>query len=523
MVERPETPRRFHRPLLSLTAVLLVVLAATHLIYLAGALSAPGPNTTGEAGKVYFAYRFAADGTLFDSGMAPPYYPSVHGAFLHALPGMIGDWIGADRIELLYIGRAISVGFTVGTLLLGVFVLRALGLQAGWLALIALLLFASLGLTIHTTSYRPDNWLLFYSTAACLIVVGGKRGFLYLATLSVLPSLAFFTKATGLSLLLSIVLGLAVARRYRDAFCVGLQAALLIVLVGTVLQLTSGGEFLTSLRTISGMSFSAAHTVRFFIDPFMCVLGAPLLVVIDRISVREKPTGPLASVAAFWAVSLVTALFSASRTGSNTYYFLEPYFYAALLMVFWLARAHHSFALWPARRVAVTTMLLIAINVSLSIIVFDRLWHGRGGDGALVETQLYGDERRAWADAANLSGAAMFSSDPGLNVLLDRPAVIHPYVQSGLIASGRLPQETMLGPVVRQEYDWIVLSRFKFSHQGVPRLPPEFLLVVERHYTRVPYVGQYLVYEPSSYAEARERLSVPGASSEDPLRHIPRR
>ena len=478
--------------LLGLSAVLLWFVSVIVLRYYAGALIAPGPNTVGEAGKVFFAQQFAMGGSIFNTGLEPPYYPSVHGALLHAVPGFVGMLFGADTTAFYYIGRAMSVGFTLATILVTTRILGVLNLSRWWIVPILLLLLADRHVFIHVVSYRPENWLLFFSAASCLILLQRQSDLATRVALAVLPVLAFYTKASALSLLVSVVLTLIVMRRTRDAWQVGAMSVLLILLTGFGLQAMSDGRFLAAFSSGASVGFSVENSVRLLRDPLLLfVVGAPILSLKDLANMSNRSESAVPSLVVFWIVGLAAAVAAATRAGSNYYYYLEPYFYGSLLLVFWLSRRLSPESSQASRLASATLTLLFCFAGFATHVSFSSR-----PDEALTETMLFMDERQVVADVANSAGMSVFSADPGLNVLLDRPSVVHPFVQTGLILGGRLSPETLLGPVERCEYARVYLVAEKFERHGIPRLPSEFFQAIATRYMKVPYDGDYLVYEP---------------------------
>ena len=105
--------------------------------------------------------------------------------------------------------------------------------------------------------------------------------------------------------------------------------------------------------------------------------------------------------------------------------------------------------------------------------------------------------RQEIADRINAGGQRCFSDDPGLNVLLDEPAVINMLVPTLLIQQGVLSREEILRPIRRQEYDLILLTELRWRYRGTELPPPWMIEVVKRHYRGVRRENGYLVFEPS--------------------------
>jgi len=105
--------------------IVLGTRAIVTLVYLMLALLVPGENTVGEAGKVFYAERVLAGELPFLPGESPPYYPAVHGVLLHASVGAIGKLLSLPHTDLYFVGRGISLLFTLASLFLAWRLLRS--------------------------------------------------------------------------------------------------------------------------------------------------------------------------------------------------------------------------------------------------------------------------------------------------------------------------------------------------------------------------------------------------------------
>ena len=126
--EKSNDPRRRLNKVSSVFFGFVIVLgtrAVVSLVYLTLALLVPGENTVGEAGKVFYAERVLAGELPFLPGESPPYYPAVHGVLLHASVGAIGKLLSLPHTDLYFVGRGISLLFTLASLFLAWRLLRS--------------------------------------------------------------------------------------------------------------------------------------------------------------------------------------------------------------------------------------------------------------------------------------------------------------------------------------------------------------------------------------------------------------
>ncbi len=458
-------------------------------------LWAPGPNTVGEAGKVWFARRAQMGEGLFLRGDDPPYYPSLHGALFHASVGWIGRAVGAEVRTLFHIGRAVSLLATGGALLLAGAMLRRLGARWAYLAVGAAVFLTARPIIQHTWSYRPDNWNLLIAVGTCSLLVFAGRSRLALTAAGLLPAAGFFIKAPGVSAIGAVVLVLLAQRRWLAAGCC---AAVCVAAVGGtvgILEVATGGAYLAAKR--SGMDVA--------MEPMMvarCLGGTQaawaFLFLPALLAGRCRPRGDLAdrtraTVWCFWAVSLVAYTLSAARMGSNSYYFLQAFVLGGVLVLDWLAER--------VRRVG--GLGVAAAGLALLLIV-QTAWDAATlssrptADVALAQTLRFAGDREQLARRLNALDGPVFTDDPGLNLLLDRPAILHPMFVATRIETGSLPIEAITGPVIRGEYAAVVLSGMTWRYRGVASVPPDFLRVVQQRYRpESARPGGYAVFLPA--------------------------
>lgn len=480
----------------------LALKAALTLGYLGRALLVEGPNTTGEAGKVYFAERVQEGRAPFDDGIAPPYYPSVHGVLVHAPVGGLGALLDASVTELYAIGRGISVLLTVFALALVGDLGRRLGLQPALLLAGLLAWVGSFDLIHHTVSYRPDNWLLFLGSLACWLVSTRPDARSSLAVLAVLPAVAFHVKSPGVVVGVAIVGALILQGHRRRAVGLGTVQLVLVLASVLVLEALSDGAYMSGLRAVGNVSASIRN-VLFALAPGDPIV--PWLVFFPLVSLpmlrRHCVAGSgslVCSVGVFWAVTTLGYAAASLRSGSNTYYFLEPATYGILIGLVWLSRsgkgkeASDGGSKVPTQVAAVALITVLLASPSTASV----LANGRMPDVALFRSEQLGDLRGPLAERLNGAGLQCYSDDPGLNVLLDRPAVIYPLLQKQMIEDGTLDSASLFRPVERREFDCVVLSGVRWSYRNEPVLSDTFLRTIGENYRPDETVGRYTILAP---------------------------
>lgn len=511
-----------------LLGALAAVRAAPQVAYMARAFTADGPNTVGEAGKVWFAHRIQTGERAFASADEPPYYPSVHGALLHATVAWTAGLVDAPRGDLYGIGRWASVLMTALACLLLAALGRRLGIPPHVLAVGGLLWIGTFPLVQHTMSYRPDNWVLALSVLACWLLsvqepaatVKGRTaagrppesragkafpGTWHLLALVLLPAVAFHVKATGAVLVGAIGLVHLVRRQWSRAVLVG--GAQTALIAGSVLALDalSDGAYSDGLRGAVSVPWDPGlvllpHLFRLG-DPLIPLfLLGPLPVVVWAL---RRPSGPdawlasraaLVAVSCFWLVTLLGYGAATVRAGSAPYYLLEPASYGLVLVLYGIGLLPDAPRLRHVRwRGPLTVGLLAALAAGSTL---DAVLRPHGVDIALMRTEHVGAHRAALADRVNAQDGVCYSDDPGLNILLRRPAVVYPLLQLQMIQSGALPPDALSGPVERHEYRCVIFSGLDWSYRGLRIMPPPFRTLVGREYPWVERVGPYAVHYP---------------------------
>ena len=500
--------------------IVAVARATPHVQHMVRAFTADGANTVGEAGKVYFAHRAQEGLPMFASGVEPPYYPSVHGALLHATVGWIGAALDSSVPSLYTIGRSLSVLMTaLAWIFLGAVGVR-LGLPVPMIAVGGLLWVGTYTLVEHTISFRPDHWVLAFSALLCWLTTleTDRAGLLerraITAAITVVPLLAFHIKATGLLLIGAVGLVHLVRRQWRRALIIGGAQAGLILASVSLMNVMSDGAYLAGLR-------GAVHVpwdTRLILLPYLARLGDPWiplmllgpmpLVIWLTLRPRDvSPSSAWAPVVSFWIVTLLGYGFATVRSGAAPYYFVEPASYGLLLVLCSVRILSNARPLDPYPSTGpVVVLLLLTVTVGTAI---DSIRQPHGVDIALVRTEVLGAERGLLAERVNAQDGVCYSNDPSLNVLLDRPRVIYPLLQRQMIETGVLSSETLYGPLDRQELRCVIFSGIDWRYRGRPVVPEAFRARVEEGFSWSEQFGNYTIHYPDVVALPRARE--PGA------------
>jgi hypothetical protein len=462
-----------------------------------------GPNSTGEAGKVYYAHKFQLGENFLASGKTPPYYPAVHGVLLHSSVGAIGRLVGADIEDLYYIGRSITSLFTLISLLIVFIICQKFMGDFRWSLLSLALFLAPFRLQQFASSYRPDHWILCLSLLSCLICIR-QPGTAWFCLLAVIPTMSYLIKAPGIIISICIFLSFIIYQRYKAALVYALSSALFFLATIFFLQWVTHGLF--AFAFIGGMKagFSVRNAISSFNYPtiWLPILMVPAICgyLIRHSNVRKEN---LRIVLVFWGVETFVALVTATRYGSYVYYFLQAYAYSTIFFILWVRTKYNEFINKKAlRKVNIINFIIILIAGTLFILIpliplvknlpFPTI------DRAVVDTLSYGKERHQLADLINKNDLKCYSNDAGLNVLLNKSMIIYPYVQHLMFISGYLDKQLFFDQIREHKFNLIILTRHSWSWQGITQFPKGFFPLLHKYYRPLETNSslRYLIYIP---------------------------
>ena len=459
-----------------------------------------GPNTVGEAGKVYFAHRVVTGQSIFVTGDKPPYYASMHGTLLHASVGWIGAIFNLSQESLYGVGRIISIISTIIALWLAGLILRKLGAGWPWFAALLAIFFTSEQMVVHSVSYRPDHWILLLSTFCCYLLVAHAqdRKRWHLIVLAVIPPIAFFIKAPGMALVLPIAASLMIERRGKIA---AITAGTSFVLLGAALlaiEIGSGGKFSAGLRSGMDMPISFATYISFAsVYLYWIAWLMPIALIRRALPMRGETQRRWLVVPLFFAFGYVVSAIGSMRAGSNMYYFVDSYLYGMLLTVAWVADLvrREDGTYWYAMAIVLIFAGLFAKPTYDIARVSFPVDYETPMDISIRISRDVGHERRELANIINENKLKCYSDDAGLNIMLDQPQVIYPLMQTLMIRNGALPKNGMAAPVIRQEYDVIMMTGYRWKHLGEHNLSQPFVNALFKYYVRQDTKRRFHIYE----------------------------
>jgi hypothetical protein len=340
-----------------LLAALWMLMGAAFLVALgiqiAALLPVVKPQTTWESAPLQLAWQIRQGETVYTDWRSGPIHVGVYGPAYYWLVGTIGRIADLNRIEMIALGRSLSVaGFAVALALLA---LLATGRDGrGWAWAIPFVALGSLPVQSveFITSARPDTMALALSFAGILLAMRRGRWSAVAAAMAI--AIAVFNKPTAVAAPLAIAL--AAIREPSRGRLLGLLGILGVGVAGGVLalQAATGGLFwLHQQVTLAapqkwGYAFFVLTKGRIEDQPRF--LGAMVAIALLTRFVRPGFPGLPDSLRRSWrwataylfAATLV-AVVTARRQGSNINYLIEP-----ILVSGWVL------ALW-ARSVAATT------------------------------------------------------------------------------------------------------------------------------------------------------------------------
>ena len=409
--------------------------------------------------------------------------------------------VGADIEDLYYIGRLISTLAALLSLLVIFFICQRLVGDSKWSLLCIALFLAPFHLHQFASSFRPDHWLLCLSLLSCFICLRRPKGALF-CLLVVLPTISYLIKAPGIIIAGCIFFSFVVDRRYKAALLYILSSAVFLIITVVFLQWSTQGLFFSAFLGGVKTSFSIRNTLSSFnySSIWLPILMVPMIYVyLSRHSnIGEED---LRIIVAFWAVETLVALVTASRNGSNVYYFLQAYAYATFFFICWL---HTKYVQFANRRALpkfdkVILFIILTVGTVFIIIPLGRYLPFPIIDDAVYITLYYGKDRHEMEDWINKNDFKCYSDDDGLNVLLKKPMVIYPYVQHLLFLSGYLDKEIFFDQIRQHRFDLIVLTDHpNWSWQGITKFPKEFFPLVHKYYKPLKTISpsRYSIYVP---------------------------
>ena len=473
-------------------------------------VSLNGENSTGEAGKVYYAHKFQEGEDFLQSGKTPPYYPAVHGLLLHASVGFIGRVLSLDIEDLYYIGRSITVFATLVSLLMIYLICKKLLVDFKWSLFAIVLFLAPFRFHTHMSSYRPEYWILCLSLLSCFICINRPKSTNFILIL-VLPILSYLIKAPGIIIAGCIFFSFIIEKRYKVAL---LYAVLFPVILGiTIIYLYWITDGVFGLAFQGGMKVGfSIHNIFFIFKTwgkayeiwYPIIITPFIFAYLKRDNEGDKEKVLIVSI--FWLIETLVAIIISTRFGSNSYYFLMSYTYSTIIVTYWIQDVCNKLInkKYRPRLFLVSLFVFLIAGSGFTLYSLTKKVPIQYIDGAIGNTLRFGNERSQLANWINKKNVKCYSDDGGLNVLLKKPMVIYPYVQNLLFITGYLDKQSFFDQIRRQKIDLIILTTSRpWIWQGINQFPKEFFPLVKKFYkpakfkySKLNLYSKYLIFIP---------------------------
>ncbi|KJS28482.1 MAG: hypothetical protein VR64_24155 [Desulfatitalea sp. BRH_c12] len=373
-----------------------------------------------------------------------------------------------------------------------------------WSIAILLLFFSAMPIIAHTSSYRPDNWVLFFSVLAAYILIVSPERVKTLILLAIIPVVTFYIKATGLYIGIAVFINLLLADRLRDAVRYALLFFTFFGLTVVALHFGTDGAFSSGLTTGAQVKYSWFLAIQCLsVSQLWIFIILPILIGTHLRHSNTIFRKEQIVLLTFFMVSLITGVITSRRLGANSYYYLDCFTFGIVISIGWLAHYCQNLSKLKfsnPQNTALAALILLFIFQSFpSTNEIQGFLQGRlPQDIALYRTKLYQDDREKLSELCNQNKLKCFSDDEGLNVMLDNPQIIFPMVQTMLIQSGLLNIASIVSPVERQEYDIIALTGSQWKYFNVDPFPKEFKESLSLNYQEFRTPFKYHIFRPKN-------------------------
>jgi hypothetical protein len=463
----------------------------------------------GEGSLLVHAARYAAGGALYPEGLAPPWIANNYPPVYYALVRLLGG--GGD---LLATGRAVSL---VSALLLAVAAallaarlaprdarprIRAAGALFAGAALLALP-------PVHRWSglARIDFPAHLLGAAGLLAFVTARRDWTRVALSAPLLLAAGFTRQSAVAAALGCLAAAALVRRRLAlalAAALGVPAAALLALA----HATTGGAFLAQVVGAANNAYEPARAVAglgraLSRAPVLYAAGvaAAALAVSAALRARRARAAPeereraLPTLAVSGATLAGLALaLTFGKVGSNSNYFIELAFGAAVLCGAALAGALHRLAqpgASPRARQAAAALAVVLALQATAAGLLTRPIRPPPGEAPSHEAAL----ARIRAERG-----PVLSEDLFLLVRAGREPIADPFVLAQLARQGLWDERPFLAELEAGRFPLVVLE---FDADALPpaesaeRFSAEARATIVRRYRLAERLGRFRLYRPA--------------------------
>ncbi|NQU42426.1 DUF2029 domain-containing protein, partial [bacterium] len=308
--------------------------------------------------------------------------------------------------------------------------------------------------------------------------------------------LAFYTKQTTVLSAAGLGIWMLASRRFRQAgWYAGIGAALAGI-IGAFLYLGTDG--LWWVNNFGGLKspvhFPALYENLRLLRPLDTVPFVGGLVACFFLSRGDWKAHPLK-----WAfvLSFLASELTVLRSGSNTYYYLEPYLWGTVLAAILLRRIRwgflHEFRLGPIIWALLILLFLGGYGVRARRLVSER--SDLANRGSWVSKHA-----RAVEVLSRIQGPILTSEGYAWWHTQAPPTMMDSLVYSVRVEAGSLSEHDLVSKIARQEFEKVVLH-WKAgdpppTHQGIAVLPEAVVRAIQEQYAFGEYAEPYYFYEP---------------------------
>lgn len=442
-------------------------------------------NSIGEDGKVFFAQKFQQGQLPFVNGETPPYYPSFHGVLTHVSVGMIGRLFSCSTQGLYYVGRSISVLSLLISLFLVIKIFLELRVKPVVIFSAVVLLFAPGVMHAFATSYRPDYWINAIYLLLYYLVCHKKSTRCEVIAIAMIV-VAYLIKPTGIIYMGALLLVLLFRQHWKKIFGYAILFAIFLSATILLLQLYSGGLFLSSFAHGMNVPFSVQGALKFFIKHTLLYLTLLPILAVFCIN-NEK----MLYLLIFWLVSFSGAALTSLRAGVGLNYYLSTYYFTIIIITYWWKDL--NFRAINTQAFPFVGFLLLWLIIAMIFPTYAILKHI---PNVAIATSLKFDKERAKvAQWINRNGFVCFSDDAGLNILLEKPQIVYPILLKQFIESRSLPRKHFIEPLKTKKYDFVILT--SAETQQLNDIPDYFWVELHKNYERstVEFKTNYVLWK----------------------------
>lgn len=464
------------------------------------------PQTTWESAPLEIAWQAREGKPIYTDWRTGPIHVGVYGPVYYELLGTIGRLANLDRVQMIDLGRGLSVAaFAITLLLLALLATKDGGRRWAWAIPFAAIGSIPVQSVEFITSARPDTMALAMSLGALLLAIG--RGRWSAVAAAALIATAVFSKPTAIAAPVAIALALIwEPDRKRLLGLLGLLVA--GVIAGVIaLQVATGGLFWLHQQV------TAASPQKWGYTFYVLTKGRPedqprFLAAIVAIALLTRFVRPgfgalpdslrrqwRWATAYLFATTLV-ALITARRQGSNINYLIEPILAGGWVLALW-ARSLACTTEPSSRRVGRVLAAMAVFNPTL--IYLEP--HVNGARQVAEVAWMLGPDYASGASWIKAAPQPLLCMDPWLAYRSGVEGYVNDPIAFGSMCLTR-PDLDVLTARVRQRFFASVViigpidGKPGFIHQDIRPQWPALQKAMEENYVFADQCSQWYRYVP---------------------------